>query len=527
MYQSNSRLKDLVTTTKPTSIEPGSRTSYQTNPLVRALKTTASNQSIPSFWSNLIPKLYNSKIPQFDKPSTGRSQTPSKLAKSKNPKSKLFSSSQKRKAKIVFNSRKLGGKVLKLKGVKRDRSKNLSCKKNEKAWIQKSRMKKGNTGEYCYLQKKSKSKSRAKPGPKKVQFSKSPGSIRQTNFSNLSKNKTTRNMVKGSDTRKSGQRGSSKTWKIKQEYPGLTKGTSGSQMKDSSKFQIVTDSGTKKSSKRPKKTYSKTPKHQNYGLDALKITFEYLSSSKNVDKQLRTGTFMSNTSAGRLFSPKREPGSPLHADMQTKANLLFKPNPVPIKLSKNKLTHKNLKINKLQINVDSKARGGKRKVKPASTRIATNTNFFPSKKLMKKKFCEYNGETMQALKKEQSVLRLKKAETPQGRKMYLSKNENVWTDPTRKDWKGFTTCKNYIGSSRNFYGGSNLFGGRFHKEEKLVNEIVGNRPKGNEEPEYGLKKSKTHKKGRKLSESLKKGALKSSKKKILKLSKSYINGSMG
>jgi hypothetical protein len=536
VYKSNNRLKDFISNTnvKPTSIDPSSRISYKTNTLVRALKTNQSNQSIHSCWSNLIPKLYKSKFPNYENSKTGRSQTPSKFAKNKggSKNNKVFSSSQKRKAKIVFNSKKIGSKMIKLKGVKRERSKNLSSKKSEKNWLSKAkgdRPKKSNGAEYCYFQKKSKSKGKSITQKGKGQFSRSPGSIRQSNFSSIPKGRNSKIQRQPNDTKKSGKKESNrelKIWKLKNEYPGIIKGSTNSYMKSSAKMsKEILEGSSRKYPRKGKKVYSKTPKNNNYGLDAMKITFEYLSSNKNMEKQekhLRTGTFMSNTSAGRLFSPGQDQVPSKNKDpmiIKKVSNMLFKPGPVPIKLSKNKLSTKGSKFQKLQINVDTQSKGLKRKPKPASTRVVTKTNFFPSKKVGKKKFCEYNGETGQSQKlKGRSGMKMRKEGL--GKKMYLSKNENVWMDKNRKEWKGFSTCKNYLGTSKNFFAGSNLFGGRFHKEEKLVAEIVGiNKQRYlQEDLEYGLKKSKTFKKGRKLSESIKKHNLKASKSKILKLS---------
>lgn len=514
MYKSNTRLKEFIMNkAKPSSIEPNSRLSHKTNPLIRALKTNQSNHSVASFWSNLIPKLCSSKLPTHENAKTGRSQTPSK-PKSKSKKG--FTSNQKKKAKIVFNARKVGGKMLKFKGAKRERSKNLSSKKSEKGWFGRAREDKlrgSNGAEYAYFRKRSKSKA-------KKEFSRSPTSIRQANFCSISKKKG-----KVKQEKKSSKKGAkeAKLWKLKNELPSTLKGTSGSNMKNSSKMlRENLEISSKKHAKKIKKAYSKTPKNNNFGLDALKITFEYLSSAKNVDKQAHLGTFMTNTSAVRLFSPNREPNVHTKEPKGIKkiSNTFFKNNPTPLKLSKNRLTQKNLKINKLQINVENPLKNSKKKVKPASTRVATRPNFFPSKKLIQKKFCEYNGDVQAKRQKERSALKLKKAGVSTGKKIYLSKNENVWINGTRKDWKGFSTCKNYISKSKNFFGASNLFGGRFHKEEKLVAEIVGVGKKKLlvEEAEYGLKKSKTFRKGRKLSESLKKGKL-NSKGKVLKLSK--------
>ena len=505
---------------KPTSIEPSSRISQQTNAFARALKTTQSNNSVASIWSNLIPKLCKSKLPNPSGSKSKRSQTP----QPKNPKntnktknSKIFSSSHKRKAKIVFN-KKNNPKLIKFKATKRERSKNLSTKKSEKGWLKASKLKKSGV-EYCYFNKKSRSKGKiSKPN------SRSPASFRQKNFCSIPKNpKKIKNSVKfkGDSKKKKFNGKELKLWKLNTDMPGTLKGSSNSQMRNSSKIirENIDSSNIKKNLKKGKKAYSKTPKNTPFGLDALKITFEYLSSSKNVDKfgKNQVGTFMSNTS-GRLFSPAHKEMVKDDKNLKKTSSTFFKPSPQR-KLQKNRIQIKNPKVQKLQIKIEGNQRQIKRKVKPASTRVVTKSNFFPSKKLTKKKFCEYNGDTGHGMKrnKDKSV----KMKKPMGNRMYLSKNENVWVDGMRKDWKGFSTCKNYITKSKHFFGASNLFGGRFHKEEKLVAEIVGvskKKPYKPDDPEYGLKKSKTYKKGRKLSESLKKGSLRA-KGKVIKLSK--------
>jgi hypothetical protein len=508
---------------KPTSIEPSSRISQQTNAFARALKTTQSNHSSASIWSNLMPKLCSSKFPNTQNSKTGRSQTPQPKNlknKSKVKNSKIFSSSHKRKAKIVFNTKKNAGKLLKFKGTKRERSKNLSTKKTEKGWLKSSKMKKSG-GEYCYFNKKSRSKSKI---GKTV--SKSPTSFRQKNFCSIPKNskRMKQNLKMKEHSKKKKMAGKDlKMWKLKTDFPGTLKGSSSSQLRNSSKIvqENYDGNNVKKNMKKGKKAYSKTPKSTPFGLDALKITFEYLSSSKNGGNKSRVGTFMSNTSGG-LFSPNNKESKISNKNekhIKKTSSTFFKPSPSK-KLQKNRIHLKNSKVQKLQIKIEGNPRKMKRKIKPASTRVVAKTNFFPSKKLTKMKFCEYNGDTGNIIKKnKEKSAKNKKAEI--GNRMYLSKNENVWVDGMRKDWKGFSTCKNYITKSKHFFGGSNLFGGRFHKEEKLVAEIVGvNKRKHykHDDPDYGLKKSKTYKKGRKLSESLKKGSLRA-KGKALKMSR--------
>jgi hypothetical protein len=438
--------------------------------------------------------------------------------KNKTKHSKIFSSNHKRKAKIVFNTKKNNPKLLKFKGTKRERSKNLSTKKSEKGWLKASKLKKSGV-EYCYFNKKSRSKSKIGKAN-----SRSPATFRQKNFCSIPKHpKKLKNGIKlkGDSKKKKFSGKELKLWKLNTDFPGTMKGSSSSQLRNSSKIirENIDISNVKKNVKKTKKTYSKTPKNTPFGLDALKITFEYLSSSKNAEKlgKNQMGTFMSNTS-GRLFSPANKEMHKEDKIIKKTSSTFFKPSPQR-KMQKNRIQIKNPKVQKLQIKIDGNQKQIKRKVKPASTRVVTKTNFFPSKKLAKKKFCEYNGDGGQGLKrgKDKSI----KIKKPIGNRMYLSKNENVWVDGMRKDWKGFSTCKNYITKSKHFFGASNLFGGRFHKEEKLVAEIVGvskKKPFKMEDPEYGLKKSKTYKKGRKLSESLKKGSLRA-KGKVLKLSK--------
>ena len=109
--------------------------------------------------------------------------------------------------------------------------------------------------------------------------------------------------------------------------------------------------------------------------------------------------------------------------------------------------------------------------------------------------------------------------------MYLSKNDNVWVNACGKDWNRFSNCKNFIGKSNNFYGTSHIFGGKFHKEEKLVAEIVGGNIKHylrTDEREFRMKKSKNYKKTRKQTESLKKRSVKKNKGKVIKQSKNII-----
>lgn len=488
--------------------------------MTRALKTNQSNHSVASFWSNLITKNSGNKLPNPPAPKSNRSQTPQPKqtkTKAKSKHNKIFSSNHKRKAKIVFNPRKSGAKLIKFKGTKKERSKNLSVKKSEKGWPKTGKAKR-NAAEYCYFPKKGNSR--------KSNGSRSPGSVRKKNFCSISKNN--RKMRPNGDAKKKTKEKESKPWKPKIECPKVLRKGSNSHLRNSAKMLGILEKSHKKPLKRGKKSQSKTPKNTPFGLDALKITFEYLSSPKNQEKFERhgmVGTFMSNKS-GRVQSPN--PGkthlAPKEAKFMKKTlSTLFKPAPVG-KLSKNRPTLKNQKLQRLQIKVDAQAKAFKRKIKPASTKVTTKTNFFPSKKLIKKKFCEYNGDVAaEAKRAKDKSTRPKKKEF--GKRMYLSKNENVWADAARKDWKGFSTCKNYITKSKHFFGGSNLFGGRFHKEEKLVAEIVGVGKKKHfrgEEPEYGLRNSKTQRKGRKLSESLKKGKLKT-KGKVIKLSKSAGN----
>lgn len=518
LYKSNQRLRDFVLKNKhkPLSIEPNSQISQQTNTLARAIKTNQSNHSVASLWSNLIKKHPGNKLPQPPVLKSNRSQTPqpkNAKAKGKSKNTKIFASNHKRKAKIVFNPRKQGAKLIKFKGAKKDRSKNLSVKKNEKGWAKAGRAKKG-PSEYCYISKKGHSKGRSGD-------SRSPGSFRQKNFCSISKNN--RKTKNHGDSKKKNREKDLK-WKLKTECPQVLRKGSSSQLRNSVRTSECGDRVSKRPHKKGKKSQSKTPKASPYDSEALKITFEYLSSPKGFKKLERhgmVGTFMSNQS-GRVQSPELEQAHKTQNEpkfIKKTLTTLFKPKPV-VKITKNRLYAKNQKAQRLQIKVDCPAKPFRRKIKPASTKVTTKTNFFPAKKQGKRKFCEYTGDVGVAARpsKEKSLRPKKKG---LGKRMYLSKNENVWVDAARKEWKGFSTCKNYIAKSTKYFGGSNLFGKRFHKEEKLVAEIVGvgkTRGLQPEEPEYGLRSSKTHRKGRKLSESLKKGKLRP-KGKIVKLSR--------
>ena len=158
-----------------------------------------------------------------------------------------------------------------------------------------------------------------------------------------------------------------------------------------------------------------------------------------------------------------------------------------------------------------------------------------SQKHIRKGFNEYSQENSDGFPKRKiMILNKKKAGWNNCNKMYLSKGENLWGENPKSDWKGFSTCKNYMTKSKNFLG-NNLFRGKFHKEEKLVAEIVKKKTakifynkKGNcSEYEYlgkakDLRKQGVLKKGRKTSDSLKKTPMSSSSKtktKVIKFSK--------